>query len=860
MINSKIRSFTLLLVCFCMPLSAVNAVELVRLSEANWDEFVPAGKEVDAIYGDWVLRNDHLIVVIADALPGRKSNMTTPDVGGCVIDLTFRDTPNDQLNVFIPALSRQLRLREIRGDGKVFFTADADSEKPQPLDSPVVAQELLFVFDAVEQKGKAKVRVEYRIADGDQSVRVETVYSNPYDHPIKVAAKDKLRADGAFEYGSDEALNMLWAYDSYWGQAYGILAEQGKLYPDTKRMSKSPPRFGYEWMYGLEGLTSNEMPAGGSGSLVRLLFPAKNSLDLRSLALAFTKKSVLSADIQVVDKYGPVAATRVDLLLNGKPYASGRTSTDGKLTISAPTSEKYLLKITPPGRKMVEHPFDLPSIVNTGETIKIPSPGIVVAQITNEAGGTIPCKVGFYGKDGTPDPNFGPDSAVQGVKNLQYTHTGNFQVAIEPGQYEVFISHGPEFDAVIREIEVISGQEVQLKANLIRTVDTTGWLSAEMHSHSSPSGDNTSSQRGRVLNLLAEHLEFIPCTEHNRISTYDAHLEYFDATKLVLTCPGMELTGLILPINHQNAFPLIHHPRTQDGGGPLVDVNPEVQIERFAMWDNGSDKVVQSDHPNLVQMFGDRDMDGKPDAGFRKMFGFIDIVEVHPMETIFTQPKTLTTTSRDSGNRIFHWMQLLNLGFRIPGVVNTDAHYNFHGSGPLRNFIKSTTDNPSEEKVMNMCHAAEQGTLTMTNGPFMEVSATAQGKTAPVGGDLRSDGNVSLTVRVQCPNWLDINRVQVFINGQPEEKLNFTRRTHPGMFADGVEKFNESIQIHLDEDAHLIVAVAGEGLQLGRVMGPVMGKKMPITVSNPIYVDIDGNGFQANGDMLGLPLPRVEKE
>ena len=28
-----------------------------------------------------------------------------------------------------------------------------------------------------------------------------------------------------------------------------------------------------------------------------------------------------------------------------------------------------------------------------------------------------------------------------------------------------------------------------------------------------------------------------------------------------------------------------------------------------------------------------------------------------------------------------------------------------------------------------------------------------------------------------------------------------------------------------------------------------------IAVSNPIFVDVDGGGFKANGDTLGAPLP-----
>lgn len=34
-----------------------HAVIVTVLNEDNWDELVPAGKEIDAIYGDFVLQN-----------------------------------------------------------------------------------------------------------------------------------------------------------------------------------------------------------------------------------------------------------------------------------------------------------------------------------------------------------------------------------------------------------------------------------------------------------------------------------------------------------------------------------------------------------------------------------------------------------------------------------------------------------------------------------------------------------------------------------------------------------------------------------------------------------------------------------
>jgi hypothetical protein len=314
-----------------------------------------------------------------------------------------------------------------------------------------------------------------------------------------------------------------------------------------------------------------------------------------------------------------------------------------------------------------------------------------------------------------------------------------------------------------------------------------------------------------------------------------------------------------LPVNHQNAFPLKFKPRTQDGGAPQVDSNPVVQVERLALWDDNSDKLVQGNHPNLFQILGDRDLDGKPDGGFEKMIGFMDVIEVHPPEWIFTPAKD-PVTARDRGNPAFHWLQMLNLGYRVPGVVNTDAHYNFHGSGWLRNYLESKTDDPAAIETMDMVHAAEHGHVVMTTGPFMEVKFKAAQAGPHAEGTMGDDvsapgGKAELHVRVQCSNWMDVNRVQVFINGKPEEGLNFTRSANPDRFANDVVKFDQRIPLALQADAHVVVAAIGEGLDLTAVQGPNYGKHPPTALANPIFVDVDGNGFQPNGDQLGLPLP-----
>lgn len=824
-----------------------SAAELETLTPETWQEYAPQGKEVDCIYGDYVLRNEWVTAVIAQPIPTRNANMMVRNVGGAVIDLTLRGQSNDQLSAFYPgAADFPLTLFSCGGDGK--DTAKAGTAQPAHCSAKGKTVHLEVYAEA--QAGRPAVKTHYELGDDSPWLVVRTTYFNPHAKPVEVTLQDSLRADRGFEMGDEDSLHLFWAYDEWWNQAYGLVAEGTRM----TRSGGARPLLQYEH----EGSAKLTLAPRGEHTIVRRLIPGRHLLEVKAAARALQGQQDRPLAFRVADGRGTVQDAFVSLHQGENRYGWGRTDAEGMLKISLPAGE-FTVNVKSP-----VHP-ETSRVIRTGEgnnqveEFMLAEPGYVVAQIQAVDGQPIACKVEFVGNAGTENPDFGPDTAVYGVKNLRYTPDGTFRQPIRSGSYTVRISHGPEYDALVQEIEVGEGEETKLNGTLVRSVDTTGWVSSDFHSHSSPSGDNTSSQRGRVLNLLAEHIEFAPCTEHNRISTYVPHLEYFDAVDRLATCTGMELTGSPLPVNHQNAFPLIHTPRTQDGGGPVTDTDPRVQIERLAMWDNKSDKLVQGNHPHLLQVIADRDLDGKGDGGFEEMIGFMDVIEVHPPGAIFSFPAKLDPSARDRGNTIFHWLQMLNLGYRVPGVVNTDAHYNFHGSGWIRNYIRSETDNTAEIDSMEMVHAAEHGELVMTNGPFMEVYLQAERpgpkSASGVGGDVRAPGGkANLSVKVQCPNWFDINRVQVFLNGRPVDDLNFTRRTTPDGFSDGVVKFDAVIPLELDGDTHVIVATTGEGLKLGPVMGPA-GDTAPVAVSNPIFVDVDGNGFKPNGDMLGLPLP-----
>ena len=60
------------------------------------------GKEVDWIYGDYLMRNDQLTITIAAPIATRDANLTVRDIGASILDMTINNPSNDQLTRLYP--------------------------------------------------------------------------------------------------------------------------------------------------------------------------------------------------------------------------------------------------------------------------------------------------------------------------------------------------------------------------------------------------------------------------------------------------------------------------------------------------------------------------------------------------------------------------------------------------------------------------------------------------------------------------------------------------------------------------------------------------------------------------------------
>ena len=99
----------------------------------------------------------------------------------------------------------------------------------------------------------------------------------------------------------------------------------------------------------------------------------------------------------------------------------------------------------------------------------------------------------------------------------------------------------------------------------------------------------------------------------------------------------------------------------------------------------------------------------------------------------------------------------------------------------------------------------------------------------------------------------------MLVNGRQDPRYNYTREKNADMFSKPDIKnggFHQLLELDLSEDAHLIVVAVGENSNLqGGFGSSTQSAYQPMAYNNPIFIDVDGGGFQPNRDTLGYELP-----
>jgi len=85
---------------------------------------------------------------------------------------------------------------------------------------------------------------------------------------------------------------------------------------------------------------------------------------------------------------------------------------------------------------------------------------------------------------------------------------------------------------------------------------------------------------------------------------------------------------------------------------------------------------------------------------------------------------------------------------------------------------------------------------------------------------------------VAASSWVRVSRVKVYVNGSVAQEL-------PADHPQGKPlNWQRTLQLRVDRDSWLVVLAEGEGFT---ALYPGV---RPTSFTNPIYIDVDGNGWQ----------------
>ncbi|MFO0598624.1 MAG: carboxypeptidase regulatory-like domain-containing protein [Myxococcaceae bacterium] len=252
---------------------------------------------------------------------------------------------------------------------------------------------------------------------------------------------------------------------------------------------------------------------------------------------------------------------------------------------------------------------------------ELAQPGELRAVVKDDQGRAIPSKISVVGRYDSPDYTLPPRKFLYDLPvgeryrisdaipdtddpaTREYLETAVFAphgvagVSLRPGHYFVYASRGIEYDLQMKEIDVVSGETVNLGFTLTQVVKTPGWISGDFHVHSVKSVDSNMNLDQRVMSYAVEGVDLVVSTDHNHVADYKPTIEGLQLEEWLASTVGLELTTL--EMGHFNAYPLALQPGPVQHGSFRWFFRPpgELFAQLRALGADPQKTIVQVNHP-----------------------------------------------------------------------------------------------------------------------------------------------------------------------------------------------------------------------------------------------------------------------
>ena len=456
--------------------------------------------------------------------------------------------------------------------------------------------------------------------------------------------------------------------------------------------------------------------------------------------------------------------------------------------------------------------------------------GLSYEIIDDATGQRMPGKLSFLGAKGTKEPKFSKDIGVEDEQSLLaynriFSLSGVGVVGVPLGTYDVTFSRGPEWTIQTQRITMTTAG-VELHARLKHVIDTPHWVSGDFHVHAASSPDSRVPMRDRVYEFVADGVDMIVSTDHNVVANYQPVIAELHAEKYLASATGDEITSGAW--GHFGAFPLPHEMETEGHGA--IPVRNKSAVDLFAsVRKMAPTAVIDIHHPRLeagIGYFILGKFDDVHDQSTRKGFSYdFDAIEIL---------NGYQDTNRRTIDRVMtDWFALLDRGHLVTATGNSDTHHlNYNLGGYPRNYVRVDNDDPAVVTAEDVAKAVKAHHSFFTTGPIVgfTVGTTDIGDLAPAPG-----GKAKADITVRAAPWISVSRVMIYVAG----KIVKTWTVEP---SEKIERFHQTFDISVPNDTYALVRVEGD-TSLAPIVGG--GKDVvvhPFALTNPIFLDTNGNG------------------
>ncbi|MCB9760656.1 MAG: PHP domain-containing protein [Alphaproteobacteria bacterium] len=470
--------------------------------------------------------------------------------------------------------------------------------------------------------------------------------------------------------------------------------------------------------------------------------------------------------------------------------------------------------------------------------------------------------------DGEAADPYGRDADLHSV----FVVNGAATVWLDPGHYRLLAVRGVREHLGVAELDLDDDRVVTLEVASAVALDDH--LSADLHVHTGRSYDSFVPDRYRYASLIAAGVEVAVITDHNRVVDPDPALAVVGGpdrggirgvagVEADIRAQG-ELSGGHWDIAHLNAFPVV---------GPEVVALPTLQPPSVASTlDDFRARQVAFPHPDagervLLQLNHPRGIHFRPeDDPVYGAWPIFDELGFDPRTPVgeggnawMTEPEPGTGTialdfdAMEIVNRFSlelydtvraDWFALLNQGFFVTGTGNADSHaLQVEVAGFPTNLVQAPRPGEGERLDAGaFVEAVQDGRVIVTTGAVPQLTLSDGVGAAGPGELLLAEGAVTAEIRLRAAPWVPVDELRLVVNG------DVVRTLAPSAAEGEALDVAVSWPVEAPGDAWVLVE-AGWPLYAGGVQPRVGGDYglvapgyVPLGFTNPVFVDLDGDG------------------